>query len=75
MEDLFYCCNCCAMIPTRVIEKEQTFNVKGREITLRAPVRICNECGEEILDRDLDNNTLNRFYEEYRRLEKSSSAG
>ncbi len=69
MDTLFYCCNCCAMTPTKVIEKEQTFNVKGREITLLAPVRVCNKCGEEILDRDLDNNTLNRFYEEYRRLE------
>ena len=69
MEKLYYCCECNAMHNTRIIEKEQTLNVKGRNITLLAPVRICDICGEEILDRELDSITLNRFYDEYRKLE------
>lgn len=69
MEELFYCCECQAMCGTKVIEKQQTLKVKGREITLTAPVRVCTTCGEEILDEELDTATLRRFYDEYRKLE------
>ena len=69
MEELFYCCECQSMCTTKIIEKPQTFKVKGREITLIAPVRVCATCGEEILDEELDNETLKMFYDEYRRLE------
>lgn len=69
MEALFYCCECDSMQATKIIEKPQTLNVKGREITLTVPVRECAICGEEILDEKLDAETLLRFYNEYRRLE------
>ena len=69
MEALFYCCECELMRTTKIIEKSQTLNVKGREITLIAPVRVCATCGEEILDEELDAETLNKFYNEYRQLE------
>lgn len=69
MGNIFYCCTCEKMHETRIVSKEQTLNVKGREITLTVPVRLCNVCNEEILDEDLDNNTLIEFYSEYRRLE------
>jgi putative zinc finger/helix-turn-helix YgiT family protein len=57
------------MCNTTIIEKEQTLNVKGRNITILAPIRICDVCGDEILDKELDSITLNRFYDEYRKLE------
>lgn len=67
MKGSFYCPNCEALQETNIIEKEQTYCVKGISITLTAPVRVCCVCGEEIIDTDLDNKTLNRFYNEYRR--------
>lgn len=69
MNNVFYCNGCRTMNGTKVISKKQTFNVKGRKITLITPVRICNKCGEEIFDEDLDSKTLQLFYNEYRRLE------
>lgn len=69
MERMFYCSTCESMHCTRIIEKEQTLYVKGKSITLTVPVRICEVCGEEILDEELDEATLARFYDEYRKLE------
>lgn len=63
----YYCPNCEALQETNIIEKEQTYCVKGISITLTAPVRVCCVCGEEIIDTNLDNKTLKRFYNEYRR--------
>ncbi len=67
MKDLFYCGDCEAMQSTTIIEKEETLSVKGCPITLTVPVRVCAVCGEEILDADLDDNTLDLFYNEYRK--------
>ena len=69
MDKKFYCCNCETMQLSKVIEKEQTFNVKGRSITLKVLVRVCEKCGEEIFDEELDSIALNLFYNEYRTLE------
>ena len=62
MKGTFYCPNCETLQETKIIEKEQTFCVKGVSITLTAPVRVCCVCGEEISDMDLDSKTLNLFY-------------
>lgn len=69
MENMFYCSSCEELHDTKIIEKEQTLSVKGKNITLAVRIRVCQECGEEILDEELDNETLSRFYDEYRRLE------
>ena len=68
MKDSFYCSNCEALQETNIIEKEQTYCVKGISITLTAPVRVCCACGEEILDAELDDETLKMFYKEYDRI-------
>lgn len=69
MEKDYYCCECDAIKKTQIIEKTQTLKVKGKDITLTVPVRICTTCGEEILDEELDGKTLNMFYKKYRMLE------
>ena len=69
MEKIYYCYGCNATTETKIIEKEQTLNVKGRDITLRVQVRVCAVCGEEILDEELDAKTLEMFYKQYRNLE------
>ena len=69
MENIYYCYGCNATTETKIIEKEQTLNVKGRDITLRVQVRVCAVCGEEILDEELDAKTLEMFYKQYRNLE------
>ena len=69
MENIYYCYGCNATTETKIIEKEQTLNVKGKDITLRVQVRVCAICGEEILDEELDMKTLEMFYKQYRILE------
>ena len=67
MKELFYCYDCQERRETKIVDKELTFDVKGCPITLSVPVRVCTKCGGEDLDIDLDENILNRFYEEYRK--------
>lgn len=69
MNTTFYCPTCYFEQTTMVIQKEETLQVKDREITLTVPVRVCKICNEEIYDKDLDSKTLQMFYSEYRRLE------
>ncbi len=69
MKESWYCPDCDDdTTDTRVIEKEQTFSVKGKPITLIAKVRVCAHCGEEIIDEALDGVTLKRLYDTYERL-------
>lgn len=70
MDKSWYCPNCDEFTETKVIEKEQTLSVKGKKITLTVPVRVCAHCGEEIIDEELDGNTLNNFM---RRIKNRSS--
>lgn len=70
MDKSWHCPNCDEFTETKVIEKEQTLSVKGKKITLTVPVRVCAHCGEEIIDEELDGNTLQQFYEMFA---KSSS--
>ena len=69
MKKSYYCYGCNGMTKTKIVEKDQTLNVKGKDITLRVQVRVCSVCGEEILDEELDEKTLKMFYKEYRNLE------
>ena len=69
MEKIYFCYECNTTTNTKIIEKEQTLNVKGKDITLPVQVRVCAICGEEILDEELDSKTLDMFYKQYRILE------
>jgi putative zinc finger/helix-turn-helix YgiT family protein len=66
MEQVYYCNECNKLIETRVVEKKQTLNVKGKDITLCVPVRVCDICGGEILDEELDSKSLEQYYNKYR---------
>lgn len=69
MEKTWLCPNCDETTETFVVEKEQTLAVKGVPITLTAKVRVCKHCNEEIIDETLDDETLRRFYDEYKKSE------
>ena len=63
----YLCGNCLEMVDSHVVTKKEEHEVKGVKITIDAEVRICNQCGEEMFDRELDGNTLDRVYEIYRK--------
>lgn len=68
MNEKEYCPNCKKMVDTRVTEKYEALSVRGQEITLKVKMRICKECGEPLVDDELDDISLKQFYDEYRRL-------
>lgn len=65
-----YCDTCGKEVHTKIISRQETFNVCGEEITVEAQVLICAECGEELFCEELDSATLVNAYNEYRRRHK-----
>lgn len=65
-----YCDSCGKEVETRIISRQETFNVCGEDITIEAQVLVCAECGEELFCEELDAATLVNAYNEYRRKHK-----
>lgn len=61
-----YCSSCDDTRETRIIQKLETYPVKGHDITVSANVRICADCQKEIWDSELDDDNLRRAYKKYR---------
>ena len=62
-----YCPKCESDVETTVKEVLETYPVKGENITIKARVRFCSICGEDIWDETLDAENLLNAYAEYRR--------
>ncbi len=69
MEKL-YCLNCDNFVDTKIIEKEEIGEVKGVPITCKVKVRICAVCDCEVLDADLEDQNLDLYFTEYRKIKK-----
>lgn len=61
-----YCpvCNCEQEI--LLVQKEETYPVKGEPITINATVCTCAHCGEEIMSIEYDDDNLRKAYAKYR---------
>ncbi len=57
-----------------VICKDETYPVLGEDITINARVKICDDCGAEVLDYELDNDNLNKAFRAYKRKHALLSA-
>ncbi|WP_434133412.1 DUF4065 domain-containing protein [Sporomusa sphaeroides] len=57
----------CPHSKTLLITKEESYIVKGEEITIEAQVMTCEECGEEIFAAKYDDNNLKKAYDIYRK--------
>ena len=62
-----YCEECGREVETKIITKKECYDVCGEQIEVDAQVLVCAECGEELYYEELDNATLTRAYNEYRR--------
>ena len=65
-----YCEKCGKEVDTKIITKNETYEVYGECIEIDAQVLVCAACGEEFYSEELDNATLVRAYNEYRRRHK-----
>lgn len=73
MKDKKYICDTCYLIEeskTRIVERPETYEVKGEPITVLARVRVCGACNQEVSDETLDDATLQAAYDVYRRKHK-----
>ena len=60
-------CRDCSHISTVTIDKQETYNVKGEDITITARVKKCEICNAELFDVDLDTENLKEAYREYKK--------
>jgi len=62
-----FCPNCEEYRETRLVDREETYAVRGEKITVPVKVRICSSCGESIGSDEADQEILDAVYAEYRR--------
>lgn len=66
METL-YCSRCNLFTEFRVQQAYETHQVRGEEITILTDVAYCACCNEKVFHEELDNRTLLKVYDEYRK--------
>jgi YgiT-type zinc finger domain-containing protein len=50
-----------------VIQREETYPVLGENTTIIANVKVCDDCGEDVFDFELDEENLKRAFKKYKR--------
>lgn len=63
-----FCSTCGDFVYSSIQNTTETFRVRGIDITITSPARICENCGEIIFDEILDNEKLKLVYRGYREL-------
>jgi YgiT-type zinc finger domain-containing protein len=58
-----YCPGCDKERETEIVLREEAYSVKGKWIIIKAKVRVCTVCGEDVFDEALDNATLKRVFQ------------
>ncbi|MCL6444775.1 MAG: DUF4065 domain-containing protein [Alicyclobacillus sp.] len=62
-----YCQHCDHFRQSHSEEREETFKVRGEDVTVRGSVAVCDMCGNVVGDEELDGALLTRAYNDYRR--------
>lgn len=65
-----YCEMCDSNFEKKIITKNEIFKVFDDEIEVETQVLTCGNCGSDIYDENLDNKTLLKVYNEYRKKHK-----
>lgn len=65
-----YCDICKKEVNTHTQDLTDTFNVKGIPIRATIKIRICNECGAEIWDEQLEAQNEKIVYDKYYKLQR-----
>ena len=61
-----FCSTCGDFVSSSIHNVTETFHVRGFDITITSPARICENCGEIIFDEVLDDEKLKLVYRVYR---------
>ncbi len=68
-----YCPNCEQDVETVIINRKEEYKVFGELIEVDAEVLCCANCKEVIFDEELDEKTLQKAYDEYRKKHRMLS--
>ena len=66
-------CDICGSEDTFVRDCRYTFSINGKEVTIICKKRFCNECNNEVVDEELEKDTLKRAVRKYNELYGLSS--
>jgi putative zinc finger/helix-turn-helix YgiT family protein len=61
-----YCPVCGVERETKIVEKEKVSKIRGEEITSLSKIKVCTICNEELFDKVLDEENIQRAYNQYR---------
>ena len=61
-----FCFTCGDFVSSFVQNTTETFHVRGIDITITSPARICENCGAIVFDEVLDDEKLKLVYRAYR---------
>ena len=61
-----FCDTCGEFVCSSIQNTTETFHVRGIDITITSPARICENCGEIVFDEGLDDEKLKLVYRAYR---------
>jgi putative zinc finger/helix-turn-helix YgiT family protein len=61
-----YCPVCGVERETKIVEKEEGLNIRGEKITSLSKIKVCTVCNEELFDKVLDEENIQRAYNQYR---------
>lgn len=65
-----FCEHCDKEVETRIVTREETYKVYGEKVSVNTKVMVCAECGQDLYNRELDSQTLNKVYDIYRKRHK-----
>jgi len=63
---MIYCGMCRAEVDERIEERPETILVRGEEIEVNSRVAVCPQCGEDLIDEELEAANLGAAYDAYR---------
>ena len=66
-------CDICGSEDTFIRDCRYTFSINGKEVTIICKKRFCNECNNEVVDEELEKDTLKRAVRKYNELYGLSS--
>ncbi len=61
-----FCINCLDEVVLDIVEREETYPVKGEPTTIKARNCVCAQCGKEVWLKEIDDENLRNAYAIYR---------
>ena len=61
-------CDICGSEETFVRDCKYTFSIQGKEVTIICQKRFCSDCNNEVVDEDLEKETLKKAVRKYNEL-------